>query len=207
MSISLSLAVSMMTGTLERCRSCAADLGAGQPGQHQVEQHQVGAVAVERVERVGPGRRDGDLEALLAEHVRQGVGKDSSSSTTSTRVTGSSSCGVARAVRGVRRRRVGVGASPNVGGQPQGERRAGPSLAPHGDLAAVVGGDVLDDRQAEPGAAGGAGTGRVDAVEALEDALQVLVGDADALVGDARSRRVAAAGRTPHARPGCAAGL
>ena len=44
------------------------------------------------------------------------------------------------------------------------------------------GGDVLDDRQAEPRAAGGAVAGRVDPVEALEDAVDRAGGDADALV-------------------------
>ncbi len=44
------------------------------------------------------------------------------------------------------------------------------------------GGDVLDDRQAQPGPAGGAVPGRVDPVEPLEDPVDLLVGDADALV-------------------------
>src|SRR5690606_4098834 len=52
-----------------------ADLGARQAWQHQVEQHQIGALAVEGVERLGPGRRDRDLETLLAKHVGQGVGE------------------------------------------------------------------------------------------------------------------------------------
>lgn len=42
---------------------------------------------------------------------------------------------------------------------------------------------MLDDRETETRTAGLAGTGRVDAVEALEDALLVLLRDADALVG------------------------
>lgn len=42
---------------------------------------------------------------------------------------------------------------------------------------------MLDDRETEAGATCGTGAGRVDAVEALEDALLVLVRDADALVG------------------------
>src|SRR5690348_30887 len=67
--------------------------------------------------------------------------------------------------------------------QPQGEGGALSFGAPHRDLPAVRGGHVLDDRQTQPGAAGGTGAGRVDAVEALEDALLVLVRDADALVG------------------------
>ena len=56
-------------------------------------------------------------------------------------------------------------------------------LAPHGDLAAVVADGVLDDREAETGAAGRARPGRIDAVEALEDPLLLLLGDPDALVG------------------------
>ena len=42
--------------------------------------------------------------------------------------------------------------------------------------------DVLDDGEAEAGAAGFARAGLVDAIEALEDALQVLGGDAGAEV-------------------------
>ena len=51
----------------------AAHLGAGDPGQHQVEQHDVGAVAVELGERGVAVGRDRDLEALLAEHVGEGL--------------------------------------------------------------------------------------------------------------------------------------
>ena len=48
----------------------------------------------------------------------------------------------------------------------------------------VVGRDVLDDGQAEAGAAGGARTRLVDPEEPLEDPLLVLAGDADTAVGD-----------------------
>ena len=43
---------------------------------------------------------------------------------------------------------------------------------------------MLDDGQAEAGAAGGAGAGLVGPVEPLEDPVDVVRGDADALVGD-----------------------
>ena len=66
----------------------------------------------------------------------------------------------------------------------QGERRALSLHGPHPYVAAVGGGDVLDDREAEAGAAGGAVPGRVDAVEALEDPVELVVRDADALVDD-----------------------
>src|SRR5699024_6453050 len=62
-------------------------------------------------------------------------------------------------------------------GQPQGEGRPLSGQGPGGDLPAVVARDVLDDRQAQPGPAGGPGAGAVDPEEALEDALQVLLRD------------------------------
>ena len=43
---------------------------------------------------------------------------------------------------------------------------------------------MLDDRQSEAGAAGGTVAGRVDAIEAFEDPVDLLGRDADALVGD-----------------------
>ena len=49
-----------------------AQFGAGRPGQHAVKQHQIGG-AVERLQRVWPGLADSDLEAFLAQQVRQGV--------------------------------------------------------------------------------------------------------------------------------------
>ena len=64
----------------------------------------------------------------------------------------------------------------------EGERAAFAFAGAHGDVAAVVGGDVADDRQAEAGAAGVAAAGPVDAVEALEDAVEVAGRNADALV-------------------------
>ncbi len=53
----------------------AAHLGAGQPGQHQVEQHEVGAGPVEAGQRVRAGAGDRDLVALAAQHVGQRVGE------------------------------------------------------------------------------------------------------------------------------------
>ena len=58
------------------------------------------------------------------------------------------------------------------------------------DAAAVQLDQVLDDRQPEAGAAGIAGARLVHAVEPLEDARQILVGNARTFVGhgDRRSR-------------------
>ena len=44
--------------------------------------------------------------------------------------------------------------------------------------------DVLDDRQSEPRSTGVARARRIGAEEALEDAIDLILGNADALVGD-----------------------
>ena len=73
MSTSVSRAVTMMIGTLRPDAQLAAHLGARQPRQHQVEQHEVGADALERGQRLGSGRGDLDLVALASQHVRQRI--------------------------------------------------------------------------------------------------------------------------------------
>jgi hypothetical protein len=60
------------------------------------------------------------------------------------------------------------------------EHRALADLAFHLEFATVARHDVLDDRQAEPGAAGLARATAVDAVEAFGQPWQMLAGDADA---------------------------
>ena len=61
---------------------------------------------------------------------------------------------------------------------------------------------MLDDREAEAGAAGGAVPGGVDAVEPLEDPVELLGRDADAAVGDADvDGRLAGARRDDHGGP------
>ena len=62
-----------MTGTHERCRSLPADLGARLPGQLQVQQHQVGAVAVEFGDGVDSVVHDLHLEPFLAQQIGQRV--------------------------------------------------------------------------------------------------------------------------------------
>ncbi len=87
---------------------------------------------------------------------------------------------------------LGLDHARPVGRRGKGHRegRAAPLLAPDAHPAPVVGADVLDDRQAQAGAAGGARAGGVDPVEALEDALLLGRGDALALVGDGHLDRV-----------------
>jgi len=57
-------------------------------------------------------------------------------------------------------------------------------LALDADVAAEGLGEVLNDGQAEAGAAELAGASLIDTIESLEDAGKVLFGDADAGVGD-----------------------
>src|SRR5579859_4896678 len=95
---------------------------------------------------------------------------DSSSSTTSTRVT---LCPSARGVRG-------DGFPPGLDRyvlaaerDRQREGRSGALGAADGDPAVVRGGHMLDDGQPQASAAGGTGPGRVHPVEPLEDPLKV----------------------------------
>src|SRR5690606_37167580 len=98
--------------------------------------------------------------------------KDSSSSTTS---TVSSPTSALLLVVDDRHR-------PVAARQHQAEGGALALAALHHDLAPMVGGHVAHDGQAQPRAARVAAAGPVDPVEALEDALEVAAGDADALV-------------------------
>ena len=59
---------------------------------------------------------------------------------------------------------------------------------------------MLDDREAEAGAAGGAVPGGVDAVEPLEDPVDLAGRDADALVGDGDVDGEVVAGGADHDR-------
>src|SRR5882757_5067665 len=64
------------------------------------------------------------------------------------------------------------------------ENAAAADLAVDLQPAAMPADDVLDDGEAEAGAADGAAARRVDPVESLGQARQVLLGDALALVAD-----------------------
>ena len=199
MSISESRAVSMITGTGPALAQLAADLGAGDAGHHQVEQHDVGARPVVRGQALGPVGGLDHLEALAAEHVgeRLAVGRlvlhDQHAGHERTSFHAVLRCsrrgwllhgvllgsGRRSGPRGPRPRTCG-----EVGRDRDREGRPAAELAPDADPAAVAGGDVLDDGQAEPRAAVRPAAAVVDAVEAFEDAVGVGGGDADAGVGD-----------------------
>src|SRR3954469_15537275 len=66
----------------------------------------------------------------------------------------------------------------------QAEGRALALAGLHRDGPAVVAGDVANDREAEAGAPGTTRTGAIDTIEAFEDPVEVVRGDADAAVGD-----------------------
>src|SRR5262245_27107182 len=64
---------------------------------------------------------------------------------------------------------------------------------------------MAHDREPEPGATGGTATCPVDSIEPLEDAIQIALRDADALVRDRDlDRAVATPGANLHARSGLA---
>ena len=177
MSISLSLAVSMITGTLLRARSWRQTSVPDRPGSIRSRSTRSAPLRSNSSSAVGAVVGDRHLVALLAQQVRQRVAErllvldheDPGHAVLSFWVVGSRSW--RRPERGAGRS-AGRRASALGGvGQPHGERGALALDAPDGHLAAVVGGDVLDDGQAEAGAAGGPRAGRVDPVEALEDPL------------------------------------
>src|SRR3954468_10463403 len=104
--------------------------------------------------------------------------KLSSSSTTSTVADGSVTTAAPLLRAGCRTGHV----TGRGGRDRERERRSAALVGDDGDAAAVVVGDVADDGEAEAGAARVSGTGAVDAVEPLEDAVEVARRDADAVV-------------------------
>ena len=69
----------------------------------------------------------------------------------------------------------------------------------------MIVGDVTDDGEAEAGTTGVAAAGPIDAIEPLEDAIEVAGGDADAPIGDVdRDAVVAPDGGHPHLAAGLA---
>ena len=73
MSISAPLAVTMMIGTLRPGAELAAHVDARHLGQHDVEQHEVGAHGVEEVERLGAVAGDLHAEALALQPDGEGL--------------------------------------------------------------------------------------------------------------------------------------
>ncbi len=198
----------MITGTFERCRSVRHTSVPDSPGSMRSSSTRSAPDRSNSLSASGPVPATATSKPSRRSMYDSASENDSSSSTTSTRVTGFLSC---RAHRPVRSRRaptpprliIRLPVDIRTGnGQPQGERGARALDAPHAHPAAVVGGDVLDDGQAEAGAAGGPGPRRVGPVEPLEDPLQVPLGDADALVADGDlDVPVPAPGADRHPRP------
>src|SRR5712691_2253961 len=79
-----------------------------------------------------------------------------------------------------------VGRCPGLGGEREREAEGGalPGLRVDPDPAMMSADHRRDDRQAQPGPASRPGPGPVGAVEPLEDAFFLLVGQASAMVGD-----------------------
>ena len=65
----------------------------------------------------------------------------------------------------------------------------------------MVGDNVLDDGKTQPGSTGHARTGRIHSIKTLKDAVEVRLGDSDALIGHANLNLVfVGAGGDRHAR-------
>src|ERR1017187_9833605 len=88
-------------------------------------------------------------------------------------------------------------------GQVESEGAAGGGLALRGDPPAELGSNLAADRQAEASPAVAAACGAVTLLEGFEDRLQVVVGDADAGIGDRERdlRRLACAPASAQADP------
>ena len=187
MSISAPLAVTMMIGTFERRPELAAHVDARHLGQHDVEQHEVGLDGVEDVERLGAVAGHLHAEALSLQPDGEGLDEgvlvldDEDGWWAGHRLRLLDRLRVATASQpgASGRGRIGWTAAPvrtprpgSAGAQGEGGalalRGTRPSTSPSWLLD-----HVADDGQAEAGAAGLAAAGPVDAVEALEDPLEV----------------------------------
>ena len=199
MSISLPFAVTMMIGTRRPRPDLAAHVDARHLRQHHVEQHEIGRHGVEQVERLTAVSRDLDAEALTPQTDRQRLDERVLVLDDEHGQLLGHGAHPASAV-------VVTPTGPGPAGMVECERRALALLGLHPDLTAVVGGNVADDGEAETGAAGLAAAGAVDPVEAFEDALEVALGDADALVGDGDVDRLAI-GRSGHGDRGVLVGV
>src|SRR5512135_206935 len=124
----------MITGTLDLARSCLHTSVPLIPGSIRSSSTISAPARSNSASAVGPSATTVASNPSLRNRNASGSASDSSSSTISTLVTTSYFLSV-----GVFERR-----------DRQRERRPGPRLAPQPDGPVVVGGDVLDDRQAQP---------------------------------------------------------
>src|SRR6202034_1892261 len=185
LSISLSLAVSMITGTFDFSRSDRQTSLPGRPGSIRSSSTRSAPVRSKVSSASGPDEQTATSKPSLRSRYEMASLNDSSSSTTSTRVT-SLPPGGSRHGRGGAVHDDGTDSER----EPEGEGRPRTLRAHHCHLSSVGGGDVLDDGQAEACAAGGTRPRGVNAVEPLEDPFQVPLGDPDPLVGHADLDRV-----------------
>src|SRR5580693_1323486 len=177
----------MITGTLDFSRSDRHTSLPGRPGSIRSSRTRSAPVRSKVSSASGPVEQTATSNPSLRSRYEMASLNESSSSTTSTRVTSTPPgryrdrvlCGF----RGSRSAGAGM-----LAPQRYEESEGGPGALDtvHRDLAVVGGHHVLDDGQPEAGAAGRARARRIDPVEAFEDPLQVPLGDADALVGHAQ---------------------
>ena len=166
----------MMIGTCERRADLAAHVDARDPGSITSSRTSAGRTASKRSSASTPSAAVSTRKpSRCRARPRSASRYDCSSSTT--RISGGS------AISALLDEVSGATAAVTIGIR-EPERRALALARLDGDVAAVRLGDVADDREPEPGAAGAAAAGLVDAVEALEDPLEVARRDPDAVVAD-----------------------
>src|SRR5262245_43020549 len=182
LSISLSRAVTMMTGTLERDRSCLHTSVPLIPGNMRSSSTMSAPARSNSARAEGPSATTVASKPSLRRRKARGSAKDSSSSTISTLVIDVLVLSFGKIVS-----TIGIVAA-EMGGDGRGNRhrecRPGTRLTPQPNGAVVIGGDVFDDRQPEPGATCGPGPRLVDAEESFEHPLLIAGCDADTAVGD-----------------------
>src|SRR5262245_49177582 len=194
----------MMIGTFERCRSERHTSVPDSPGSIRSSSTRSAPLRSYSANASGPVAATATSYPSRRSMYDSASEKDSSSSTTSTRVTAPpwlrwslSSLGALRAgsqhgqraqcdahSHSLPRQSLPLGRclGPMNGRQPNGECRASTRNAPYRDGAAVVCCHVLHDCQAQPGAARGARPRLIHSVEALEYPGKLVLGNADALV-------------------------
>src|ERR1700761_5535410 len=190
----------MITGTLERDRSCLHTSVPDIPGNIRSSSTMSAPARSNSLSADGPSVTTVASKPSLRRRKASGSASDSSSSTISTLVIGATPSHQYIPHRWAgrplhRRRRASstqfflslgsVGphfAAPRqldlvavlVNRDGQRERRSGPDFAPHADTAVMIGRNMFDDRQPQPAAARGSRAGLVSPEEPLEDSFLVL---------------------------------
>src|SRR6185312_11319254 len=163
----------MITGTLERDRSCLHTSVPLMPGSIRSSSTMSAPARSNSARAEGPSVTTVASKPSLRSRNARGSARDSSSSTINTLVMGV--CSFLSLVRSF----VRLADAVRIGRNRHGERRPRAGLTPQPDGSIVVGCNMFDDREAEAGASGCPRSGFVDAEEPLEHPLLIGGGDAE----------------------------